>query len=89
MRAIHRIAPDLLVENILEVRCGRSGLTLVLYSNAQIVNIDFGGQYASAPCNQRPGVRFVCGDATDLPFEDESFDPVTMFDLLERVPDDR
>jgi GT2 family glycosyltransferase/SAM-dependent methyltransferase len=89
MRAIHRIAPDLPVQNILEVGGGRSGLTSLLYPKAQIINIDLNDEYASAPCNQRPGVRFVCGDATDLPFTDETFDAVTMFDLLEHVPDDR
>lgn len=61
----------------------------MLNSNAQIVNTDFNGQYAWAPCNQRPDVRFVCGDATDVPFGDESLDAVTMFDLLENVPNDR
>jgi GT2 family glycosyltransferase/SAM-dependent methyltransferase len=89
MRAIHRIAPDLPMENILEVGGGRSGLTSLLYPSAQIVNIDLNEEYASAPCNQRSGVHFVCGDATNLPFEDEIFDAVTMFDLLEHVPDDR
>jgi len=89
MRAIHRIAPDLPLEKILEVGGGRSGLTSLLYPNAQVVNIDLNGEYASAPCNQGPSIRFVCGDARDLPFEDESFDAVTMFDLLEHVPDDR
>jgi SAM-dependent methyltransferase len=89
MRAIHRIAPDLSMQKILEVGGGRSGLASMLYPEAQIVNIDINGEYASAPCNQRHGVRFGCGNATDLMFEDESFDAVTMFDLLEHVPDDR
>jgi len=89
MRAIHRVAPDAPVAKILEVGGGRSGLTSLLYPNARVINIDRNAEYASAPCNRRPDVRFVCGDATDLPFEDESFDAVTMFDLLEHVPDDR
>jgi GT2 family glycosyltransferase len=89
MRAIHRVTPDAPVVKILEVGGGRSGLTSMLYPKAQVINIDLNAEYVSAPCNQRPGVRFVCGDATDLPFEDESFDAVTMFDLLEHVPDDR
>ena len=33
-------------------------------------------------------MTFLCGDATRLPFEDETFDAVTMFDLIEHVPDD-
>jgi SAM-dependent methyltransferase len=42
---------------------------------------------ADAPCNQEAGVRFVCGDATALDFADASFDLVTMFDVLEHIPD--
>jgi SAM-dependent methyltransferase len=88
MRAIHWVAPDVPVRDVLEVGGGRSGLTALLYPNAQIVNLDLNGEYESAPCNRRPGVRFLCGDATDLPFAGESFDAVTMFDLLEHVVDD-
>ncbi|HCF29185.1 MAG TPA: SAM-dependent methyltransferase [Cyanobacteria bacterium UBA11049] len=87
MRAIHHIAPDLPFENILEVGGGQGGLTALLYPRSQITNIDFNPEYAQAPCNQQERVKFVCGDATALPFENHSFDAVTMFDLLEHVPD--
>jgi ubiquinone/menaquinone biosynthesis C-methylase UbiE len=87
MRAIHHIAPDIPFENILEVGGGQGGLTALLYPRSQITNIDFNPEYAQAPCNQQEQVKFVCGDATALPFENHSFDAITMFDLLEHVPD--
>ncbi|MBW4595698.1 MAG: class I SAM-dependent methyltransferase [Brasilonema angustatum HA4187-MV1] len=89
MRAIHRITPDKSFQDILEVGGGQSGLTALLYPQAQITNIDFNPEYAQSPCNQQERVRFVCGDATALPFANQSFDAVTMFDLLEHVPDDK
>ena len=88
MRAIHRIAPDDGVQEILEVGGGRSGLAAMLYPAARITNLDLNAEYAEAPCNRLERVRFVCGDATALEFADESFDLITMFDLLEHVPDD-
>ncbi|UKO97243.1 class I SAM-dependent methyltransferase [Nostoc sp. UHCC 0870] len=89
MRAIHNVAPNQPLQKILEVGGGQSGLTSLLYPQAKITNIDFNPEYANAPCNQQEQVSFVCGDATNLPFADESFDAVTMFDLLEHVPDDQ
>lgn len=89
MRAIHQIAPDLPLQHILEVGGGQSGLTAMLYPQAQITNIDLNPDYAKVACNQQERVQFVCGDATALPFGDRTFDAVTMFDLLEHVPDDR
>jgi SAM-dependent methyltransferase len=89
MRAIYRIAPDKPFRDILEVGGGQSGLTALLYPQAQITNLDLDPQYAQVPCNQKERVRFVCGDATALPFANQSFDAVTMFDLLEHVPDDK
>ncbi len=89
MRAIHTIAPDQSFYSLLEVGGGQGGLTARLYPNAQITNLDFNPSYAQAPCNQQPNISFVCGDATQLPFDDESFDAVTMFDVLEHIQDDR
>lgn len=88
MRAIHRMAPEQVGRDLLEIGGGQSGLSKLLYPEAQVVNLDFDPSLADAPCNHQPGQRFVAGDATDLPFEAGSFDVVTMFDLLEHVEDD-
>jgi ubiquinone/menaquinone biosynthesis C-methylase UbiE len=89
MRAIHRIAPHGPLTDVLEIGGGRSGLTRLLYPATSITNLDMDPSFAEAPCNRQEGVRFVCGDATHLDFADETFDAVTMFDVLEHVPDDQ
>lgn len=88
MRAIHRIAPERAGADLLEVGGGRSGLSKMLYPGARVVNLDFDPAFAAAPANRQPGVRYVVGDATQMPFADASFDVVTLFDLLEHVEDD-
>lgn len=88
MRAIHRVAPDRPLRDILEVGGGQSGLTAMLYPEAHVTNLDMEPAFAEAPCNRQERVTFVRGDATALPFDDASFDAVTMFDLIEHVPDD-
>jgi SAM-dependent methyltransferase len=86
MRAIHRVAPEQPFQEVLEVGGGRSGLTALLYPQAQITNLDLNPEYAQVPCNQQKRVRFICGDATALPFDNHSFDAITMFDVLEHIP---
>lgn len=88
MRAIHRVAPDRPLADVLEVGGGRSGMTALLFPEARVVNLDLDARFAEAPCNRQPRVRFVRGDATRLPFADAAFDAVTMFDVIEHVPDD-
>jgi SAM-dependent methyltransferase len=89
MRAIHRVAPDEPFRRILEVGGGQSGLTSLLYPEAEVVNVDIDFRYSEAPCNKGRNVRFICADSTALPFAARSFDAVTMFDLLEHIPEDR
>jgi len=85
MRAIYRVAPDLPFRDVLEIGGGRSGLTRLLYPSARVTNLDVDPLLADAPCNRAEGVRFVCGGATRLDFEDQSFDAITMFDVLEHI----
>jgi ubiquinone/menaquinone biosynthesis C-methylase UbiE len=87
MRAIHSVAPDVPSREILEVGGGRSGLTRLLYPDARVTNLDLEPSFADAPCNRQERVRFVCGDATRLEFGSQSFDVVTMFDVLEHIPE--
>lgn len=87
MRAIHHITPDKFFRNVLEVGGGQGGLTALLYPRSQVTNIDINPQYAQASCNRQKRVDFVCGDATNLPFASQSFDAVTMFDVLEHILD--
>jgi GT2 family glycosyltransferase/SAM-dependent methyltransferase len=89
MRAIHRVAPDVPLSRILDIGGGTSGLAKQLYTHAHVVVVDRDPAYARAPCNRQAGVTFVRADGTSLPFPDESFDAVTMFDLIEHVVDDQ
>lgn len=87
MRAIYYVAPEASLHNILEIGGGPSGLTASLYPQAEIINLDINPDYAQSPANRQENVKFVCGDATALPFEAESFDAVTLFDVLEHISD--
>lgn len=62
---------------ILEIGCGPGALCGALhrwYPNAEIVGIDRDAKFIEFARKNEPGVRFLEGDATNLPFADDSFD---------------
>jgi len=62
---------------ILEIGCGPGALAMALnrwYPNAQITAIDRDSEFIRFAQEQEKNVRFMEGDATALPFEDNSFD---------------
>ena len=89
MRAIHRVAPDCRIVNALEIGGGEGGLTALVYPESKVFNIDFEIAFGKAACNRENNVTFICGDATALPFPDDFFDAVTLFDVLEHIGDDK
>lgn len=93
MRAIHRVAPQRIDDagrsdplRVLEIGGGRSGLGALLYPGAVVVTLDRDPSQLGHGASTPP--RDVCADACRLPFADARFDIVTLFDVLEHIPDD-
>ncbi len=73
---------------ILEVGCGSGALAGALlrwYPNAEITAIDRDGEFIRFAKEHEKGVTFIEGDATLLPFADESFDVVISNTVCEHI----
>jgi SAM-dependent methyltransferase len=87
MRAIGSILPDVDFANVVEVGGGTSGLTAMLFPRSHVTNVDSDPQVLEWARRGNSSTRVMPGAATDLPIPDSSADCVTMFDVLEHVPD--
>ena len=70
---------------ILEIGCGPGALAGALhrwYPLAEITAVDRDSEFIRFGTENEPGVNFVEGDATALPFEDNTFDVTTEMDIF-------
>lgn len=72
---------------ILEVGCGAGGMLTPLSRYGRVTGIDISHEYMRY-CRERGHQRVVTGSGYELPFADDSFDLVALFDVIEHIPDD-
>ncbi len=81
-RAVIRKLRPLLPANaqILDVACGTGDLSIALFekTGAQVIGLDFCRPMLDLAARKAPRLRFVEGDALQLPFAESSFDAVTI-----------
>lgn len=73
--------------SILDVGCGIGNSLFALYANGfkNTVGLDFERQLAEYARQMVPEARLVVGNAEQIPFQDQAFDCVICYDLLEHV----
>lgn len=72
---------------VLEIGCGAGGMLGPLSRYGQTTGLDIDHEYV-AFCKERGFSQVLCGSGYELPFGDDSFDLVCLFDTLEHIPDD-
>ena len=73
---------------MLEIGCGPGALAESLsrwYPHSQISGIDRDSNFIAFACKKAPGIDFLEGDATALPFEDGSFDVTISNTVAEHI----
>ena len=81
-RAVIRKLRPLLPANaqLLDVACGTGDLSIALFekTGAQVIGLDFCRPMLELAARKAPQLRFVEGDALQLPFAEASFDAITI-----------
>jgi len=70
---------------ILDVGCGTGGTTSDLKRFGAVYGIDF--SFSALQFSAKRGLQVLKGAVNKLPFLDETFDMITMFDALEHIED--
>ncbi len=73
---------------VLEIGCGAGGMLKPLARFGDVHGIDVATDYVHA-CAEHKLARMLTGSGDALPFADQSFDVVALFDVIEHIPDER
>jgi SAM-dependent methyltransferase len=73
---------------ILNVGCGPGRSSQYLSEFGSVVSIEY-DKYCCEFAAEKTGLEIIHGSITELPFEDQSFDLVCAFDVIEHVEDDQ
>jgi SAM-dependent methyltransferase len=73
---------------VLDVGCsiGWYAREALSFGAVRVVGLDLSEDALEVAGTMAPGAEFVRGSGLDLPFEDASFDVVTMFNVIEHLP---
>ena len=72
---------------VLEIGCGAGGMLGPLRRYGRVHGMDVDREYLGF-CRRRGFTDLLCGSGHDLPFRDQSFDVIALFDTLEHIPDE-
>src|SRR6266576_1992296 len=83
----HWAAETVAGKSVLDAGCGTGyGVALMLAAGAKtVVGVDISGSAISRAPQLAKGAEFVVGDVRNLPFDDQAFDVVTCFEVIEHV----
>jgi ubiquinone/menaquinone biosynthesis C-methylase UbiE len=73
---------------ILNVGCGPGRSSQYLSEFGHVVSLEY-DKYCCEFASEKTGLEIINGSITELPFQDESFDLVCAFDVIEHVEDDQ
>lgn len=73
---------------ILEIGCGTGGMLGPLSELGEVTGMDISLD-SIRYCQERGHGRVLTGSGYELPFKDESFDLVALFDVIEHIEDDQ
>lgn len=81
-------------DKVLDAGCGEGFYVMLLDElyGCEVVGLDNDPkilEQAKRWASEKENVKFIQGDVTNLPFENESFDEIILSEVLEHIPDDR